>query len=83
MEINMTEKYPNITWAVESQKIFSGDDFSKGTASMCRAMEAALQGTEIGLKENPAALKSIAGLRQWLAECLYSANSNNFKSHEK
>lgn len=74
----MTETYPSITWAVESEKAFDGDDFSKGTASMCRATEAALQGLEIELKDDEKAIKLIAGMRQWLAKVLYSANSNNF-----
>jgi hypothetical protein len=76
----MTETYPNITWAVESEKVFDGDDFSKGTASMARAMEAGLQGMEVELAGDEKALKQIRGMRQWLAGCLYSANMNNFKT---
>lgn len=74
------EEYPNITWEEESKKVLIAGEWNSGGVSMMRAFEAELQLMEKAIKEGADPLEKIAVARDWLAKCLYSANSNNFKS---
>ncbi len=69
-----------ITWETESAKLFSGDDHQKGCAAMIRAFEAELTSMATNIAAGKDPQQQIAGARQWLAMCLYSANMNNFNS---
>lgn len=74
----MSKVYPNITWAEESKKVLVASEWNSGGASMMRAFEAELQLMEQAIKKGADPLERISIVRDWLAKCLYSANSNNF-----
>lgn len=53
-KVKATETYPNITWEVESNKLFTGDDFSKGSASTLRSVWWGVYGMEPAIKKENA-----------------------------
>lgn len=78
----MSETYPNITWAVESQKPFDGTEWQKASGAMIRHMECEIRIAEDAIKAGTDPLVEMARIRSWLTDCLYSANGLNFKEGE-
>lgn len=73
-----TEIYPNITWEHESHKVLTGSEWQKATASMVRAAYSNLESMEQQIKDGKDPLEVLEGGKEWLTDCLFSANIENF-----
>jgi hypothetical protein len=75
----MPEKFPDITWAAESAKPFSGSDWQSGGVSMMRHFHCALNLMRSEIEKGSDPVKEIEAWQHWLTLCLYSSNMENFK----